>query len=71
MTRKAYINNAPDIRNAQMDDALFKALDPQLARIALKKIFANHKSTALEPKLPFADLVEKIHEEDVTRTNID
>ena len=38
MTRKAYVNNAPDMRNAQMNDALVKALDPQLARIALKKI---------------------------------
>ena len=38
MTRKAYVNNAPDMRNVQMNDALVKALDPQLARIALKKI---------------------------------
>ena len=58
MTRKAYVNNAPDMRNAQMNDALNKALDPQLARIALKKI-ANPKSTAMEPQLPFAQLVEK------------
>ena len=50
MTRKAYLNNAPDMRNAQMNDALVKALDPQLARIAHKKI-ANHKSTELEPQL--------------------
>ena len=70
MTRKAYVNNAPDMRNAQMNDALVKALDPQLARIALKKI-ANHKSTALEPQLPFALLVEKIQQEDITRTHID
>ena len=60
MTRKEYVNNAPDMRNAQMNDALVNALDPQLARIALKEI-ANHKSTALEPQLPFAQLVEKIH----------
>ena len=60
MARKAYFNNAPDMRNAQMNDALVRALDPQLARIALKKI-ANHKSTALEPELPFAQLDEKIH----------
>ena len=46
------------------------ALDPQLARIALKKI-ANHKSTALEPQLLFAQLVEKIHQEFITRTHID
>ena len=46
MARKEYVNNAPDMRNAQMNDALVKALDPQLARIALKKI-ANHKSNAL------------------------
>ena len=70
MTRKAYVNNAPDMRNAKMNDALLKALDPQLARIALKKT-ANNKSTALEPQLPFAQLVEKIHQEDITRTNID
>ena len=70
MTRKAYVNNAPDIRNAQMNDALVKALNPQLAGVALKKI-ANHKSTALEPKLPFAQLVEKIHQEDITRTHND
>ena len=56
--------------NAQMNDALDKALDPQLALIALKKI-ANQKSTALEPHLPFAQLVEKIHQEDITRTHID
>ena len=37
MARKAYVNNAPDMRNAQMNDALVKALDPQLARIALQK----------------------------------
>ena len=48
MIRKAYVNNAPDMPTAQMNDALVKALDPQLTRIALKKI-ANHKSTALEP----------------------
>ena len=70
MTRKAYVNNAPDMRNAQMNDALVKAFDPHLARIALKKI-ANHKSTALEAQLPFAQLVEKIHQEDTTRTHID
>ena len=70
MTRKAYVNNAPDMRNAQMMVALVKGLDPQLARIALKKI-ANHKSTALEPQLSFAQLVKKIHQADVTRTHID
>ena len=70
MTRKSYVNNAPDMRNAQMNDALVKALDPQLARIALKRI-ANHKSSALEPQLPFAQLVEKKHQEDITRTHID
>ena len=58
------------MRNAQMNDALVKALDLQLARIALKKI-ANHKSSALEPQPPFAKLVEKIHQEDITRTHID
>ena len=46
MTRKAFAKNALDMRNAQMNDALVNALDPQLARIALKKI-ANNKSTAL------------------------
>ena len=70
MARKGYVNNVPDMRNAQMNDALVKALDPQLARIALKKI-ANHKSKELEPQLPFAQLVEKIHQEDITRTHID
>ena len=50
-----------------MNDALVKALDPQLVRKALKKI-ANHKSTALEPQLPFAQLVEKIQQEDITLT---
>ena len=70
MTRKAYVNNAPDMRNAQMNDALVKALDPQLARVELKKI-ANHKSVALEPQHPFAPLKEKIHQEEITRTHID
>ena len=69
MTRKAYVNNAPDMRNAQMNDALVKALEQQLARIALKKT-ANHKWTALEPQPPFAHLVEKIHQEDITRTHL-
>ena len=35
MTIKACVNNAPDMRNAQMNDALVKALDTQLAKIAL------------------------------------
>ena len=70
MTRKGYVNNAPDMRNAQMNDALVKTLDPQLARIALKKI-ANYNSTALDSQLPFAQLVEKMHQEDITRTHID
>ena len=70
MTRKAYVNNSPDMQNEQMNDALVKALDPQLARIALKK-FANHKSATMEPELPFAQLVERIHQKDITRTHID
>ena len=53
-----------------MNDALVKALDPQLARKALKKV-ANCKSIALETQLPFAQLVERIHQEDITRTHID
>ena len=53
--------------NAQLNDALVKALDPQLARIALKKI-ENHKSSELEAQLSFALLVEKIYQEDITRT---
>ena len=53
-----------------MNDALVKALETQLARMALKKI-ADHKSTALEPQLPFVQLVEKMHQEDITRTNND
>ena len=40
-TRKAFAKNAPKMRNAQMNDALVNALDPQLARIALKKIVNN------------------------------
>ena len=58
--RKAYVNNAPDMRNAQLNDAFVKALDPQLARMTLKKV-ANHKSTALESQLSFAQLVEKLY----------
>ena len=34
MTRKAYVENAPDTRNAQMNDALVRALDRQLAGMA-------------------------------------
>ena len=37
MNQIAYVKNAPDMRKAQMNDALVKTLDPQLARIALKK----------------------------------
>ena len=70
MTQKAYVNNASDMRNAQMNGALVKELDAQLARIALEKI-SNHKSTAFEPQLPFAHLVEKILQKDITRTHID
>ena len=70
MSRKAFVNNAPDMRNAQVNDALVKALNPQLARIAVKRI-ANHKSTALEPQFSFAQLVEKVLQENVTRTHID
>ena len=58
------------MQNAQMNDAFVKAFNPQLAGMALKKI-ANHKSTALEPQLLFPQLVEKIHQEDITRTHID
>ena len=53
-----------------MNDALVKAIDPKLTRIALKKI-VNHKSAVLEPQLPFAQLIEKIHREDITRAHID
>ena len=35
------------------------------------KIIANQKSTALEPQLQFAQFVEKLHQEDITRTHID
>ena len=38
MTRKAYVKNAPDMRNAQINEALVKAHDPQLARMALKRL---------------------------------
>ena len=51
MAGKSYVKNAPDMRNLQMNEALVKALDPQLARIDLKKI-GNYKSTELEPQLP-------------------
>ena len=34
MARKAYVNSAPDMRNARMNEALVKAFDPQLVRIA-------------------------------------
>ena len=51
MARKAYVKNATDMKTAQMIDALFKALDPHLARVALREI-AYHTSTALEPQLP-------------------
>ena len=70
MATKAYVNNAPNMINAQMNDAVAKALHQQLARIALKKI-ANHKLTALEPQFLFGHLNEKIHQEVITRTNID
>ena len=60
MTRKAYVIIAPDMRNAQMNDALVKTIDPQQARTALKTI-ANHRSNALEPQLPFAKLVKRIN----------
>ena len=53
-----------------MNEALVKALDKHLARMALKKI-ANHKSTALKPQLPFAQLVEKVHQQYITRTHIE
>ena len=58
------------MRDAHLNDALVKALDPQLARIALRKI-AKQESTALEPQFKFAQLVEKIHQEEITRTHID
>ena len=35
MARKAFFNNAPDMRNAQMNEALVNEIDPQLARGAL------------------------------------
>ena len=37
MARKEYVNNAPEVRHAQMNDTLVESLDTQLARIALKK----------------------------------
>ena len=37
MARKAYVNNAPDMRNAHMNNALAEVLDAEVARIALKK----------------------------------
>ena len=38
MTRKAYVNNAPDMRSAQINDATVEAVDPQMARIAIKRL---------------------------------
>ena len=35
MDRKAYVNNAPDVRNAHMNDAFVETFDPQLAGKAL------------------------------------
>ena len=49
MTQKAYFNNDPDMLNAQMNEALVKALDRQLASTAVKN-FANHRSTAMVPQ---------------------
>ena len=62
MARKTYVNNAPDMRNAQMKYALVKALDPPVALIALKKYYL--KSPALEPHFPFAHSTENIHQND-------
>ena len=70
MTRKAYVNNAPDLSNEQKNDAFVRALDQQLARIPLKKI-AEHKLIALEPQHSYAQLEEKLQQEDITRTHID
>ena len=58
IARKAYVNKALNMYNAQMNEAPVNALDSQLARIALKMI-ANQISTAIEPRLPFAQLIEK------------
>ena len=70
MGRKAYANNATDMRNEQIKDALIRALDTKFTRIALKKI-VNDKSTALKPQLLFAHLIEKIQHVDIIRTRID
>ena len=50
-----------------MRKRMTKALDPQLARIAIKRL----QITALEPQLPFVQLVEKVHQEDIPRAHID
>ena len=68
MAKQTYVNNTPDVQNAQLNDAPVNATNTQLARIALKKI-ANYKSTALE--FPLAHFLGKIHQEDITRTDID
>ena len=57
------------MHNAQIIDALVKALSA-VSQNSIKKI-AKHKSAALEPKLPFAQFLEKMHQEDITRTHID
>ena len=46
MAQKAYVNNAPDMRNVQMNDACVKTLDPQLGWIALKSQINRTGTTA-------------------------
>ena len=70
MARKTFVNNAQNVRIAQRNDALVTAVDQKLARIALKKI-TNHKLTAMEPPLPVAQLVEKLHQEEISSTDFD
>ena len=38
MTQKALVNNARHIRKAELHDAPLRAIDPQLAKIALNKL---------------------------------
>ena len=43
MARKAFVNKAKDIRNAQMKDALVTEIDPQLARKTLKILLTTNQ----------------------------
>ena len=52
--------------NCTKNDALGKAIEAKLAR----KTIANHKHTAKQTQLPFAQLLENMHQGDIFRTLI-